>query len=51
MSLEQYKACMVVSAVGDRLGFKNGDWEFCHSGEKIQDELKELGEYNNSPQL
>lgn len=26
--LEKYKACIVLHALGDTIGFKNGDWEF-----------------------
>jgi ADP-ribosylarginine hydrolase len=33
---ERIKACMVLHAVGDTIGFKNGDWEFNY-GKKIQD--------------
>ena len=42
-TLDQFKASMVLSAVGDALGYKNGEWEFCHSGEAIHRELKNLG--------
>ena len=40
---EKYKAVMVLSGVGDALGYKNGSWEFCHSGEAIHRELQQLG--------
>ncbi len=40
---EKYKAVMVLSGVGDALGYKNGSWEFCHSGTEIHKELKQLG--------
>lgn len=43
ISKDQFKACMLLSAVGDALGYKNGNWEFCHSGEAIHNELLELG--------
>lgn len=43
ISKDQFKACMLLSAVGDALGYKNGSWEFCHSGEAIHNELLELG--------
>lgn len=42
-SEDQCKASMLLSAVGDALGYKNGNWEFCHSGLDIHCELCELG--------
>lgn len=26
--IEKFKACMVLHAVGDAMGYKNGSWEF-----------------------
>ncbi|CAL1528965.1 unnamed protein product [Lymnaea stagnalis] len=46
---DNYVAAMVLSGVGDALGFKNGSWEFCHSGNEIYQELKELGGLENIP--
>jgi len=46
-TLDQFKASMVLSAVGDALGYKNGEWEFCHSGEAIHRELQSLGGLEN----
>ena len=39
----QFKAIMMLSGVGDALGYKNGAWEFCHSGPAIHKELQQLG--------
>ncbi|XP_052766629.1 ADP-ribosylhydrolase ARH1-like [Mya arenaria] len=44
---ERYVASMVLSGTGDALGYKNGDWEFCLSGEKIHRDLEELGGLEN----
>jgi hypothetical protein len=33
---------MVLSAVGDIMGFKNGDWEFNRSGEAIHAQMMKL---------
>jgi len=34
---------MVLAGVGDTLGYKNGSWEFCRSGERIHVEAERLG--------
>ena len=40
---DRYKAAMVLSGVGDAIGYKNGEWEFTRSGVTIEKELKALG--------
>ncbi|KAI8794141.1 protein ADP-ribosylarginine hydrolase [Biomphalaria glabrata] len=40
---DNYIAAMVLSGVGDALGYNNGRWEFCHSGPEIYKELQQLG--------
>lgn len=40
---ERYISAMVLSGVGDALGYKNGEWEFCPDGQTIQKELESLG--------
>lgn len=38
---------MLLSAAGDALGYKNGEWEFCYQGLIIHERLKELGGVEN----
>lgn len=40
---EKYVACMVLGAVGDCLGFRNGQWEFLKDGTVIHHQLEKLG--------
>ena len=39
----RFEASMVLAGVGDAIGYKNGEWEFCRSGERIHEHLKQLG--------
>ncbi|KAM8982817.1 ADP-ribosylhydrolase ARH1-like [Ara ararauna] len=42
-SVEAYEAAMVLSGVGDALGYRGGLWEYCTSGAQIHRELQEMG--------
>lgn len=41
VSLDRYRACLILSGVGDALGYRNGIWQFNNSGKDIQRELRE----------
>ena len=40
---ERFAAAMVLGAVGDAMGYKNGQWEFCTSGVTIHSEVNQRG--------
>ncbi|XP_058708368.1 ADP-ribosylhydrolase ARH1-like [Poecile atricapillus] len=42
-SVERYEAAMVLSGVGDALGYRGARWEYCTSGPQIHAELAQLG--------
>ncbi|KAI3365297.1 hypothetical protein L3Q82_010386, partial [Scortum barcoo] len=46
-TVEHYKAGMLLSGVGDALGYRNQLWEYSESGPAIHQELKELGGLKN----
>ncbi|XP_005111580.1 protein ADP-ribosylarginine hydrolase isoform X2 [Aplysia californica] len=39
----RYVSAMVLSGVGDAIGYKDGEWEFCHNGSRIFAQLQSLG--------
>ncbi|XP_007572813.1 protein ADP-ribosylarginine hydrolase-like isoform X1 [Poecilia formosa] len=43
VTVEHYKAGMVLSGAGDALGYRGGTWEFNYVGPNIHQELQELG--------
>ena len=38
-----FKYCMLLSGVGDALGYKDAEFEFCRSGKLIQEAVGSLG--------
>ncbi|XP_036402259.1 ADP-ribosylarginine hydrolase [Megalops cyprinoides] len=46
-TLQHYKAAMLLSGVGDALGYRNQLWEYNESGPTIHQELQELGGIEN----
>ena len=45
--ITNFEASMVLAGVGDAIGYKNGAWEFCRSGERIHEQLELLGGLEN----
>ena len=43
----RFQASMVLAGVGDAMGFRNGKWEFCKYGQRIHEDLHEMGGLNN----
>ena len=39
----RFNSCMVLSGVGDALGYKDAAFEFCRSGKLIQESVVSLG--------
>ena len=44
---QKYIASMIISGVGDAMGYRNGLWEFTDSGPTIHKDLADLGGLNN----
>jgi len=43
-NIDHFRACMVLAAVGDAMGYKNGDWEFLTNGSILHKQMMELTE-------
>lgn len=41
-TVDHYKATMVLAAVGDAMGYKNGDWEFLTNGKILHEQMMKL---------
>lgn len=41
---DHFRACFILSAVGDAIGYRRGNWEFCKSGRRIHNELLSMTE-------
>eukprot|EP01137_Pigoraptor_chileana_P012139 Opistho-2@64159 len=39
----RFRACMLLGAVGDAMGYKNGSWEFTKDGRNIHADAEQLG--------
>ena len=37
--LNNYQACMVLAAVGNTMGYKNGDWEFLTNSKILHEQM------------
>ena len=49
MAMEKrYVAAMLLAGVGDAMGYRNGQWEFCFDGEKIHEEMLTKSDSFNS---
>ena len=40
---ERFVASLLLGGVGDALGYRGGEWEFCRSGKRIHEALAQLG--------
>lgn len=42
LDADRFAACLVLASVGDALGYKNGDFEFCKSGTLVHEQFAKL---------
>ena len=40
--LDKFKACMVLAAVGDAMGYKNGDWQFLTNSTILHEDMMKI---------